>query len=242
MIHICIRRTLDWKDEAFVNARLMPALRPKVLAWNATFDMPYHVFRQRLKEIAEENFARVEGCARTELDAVPPGDVIVPVDDDDWLAPELGVHLRRSLDDRAGGYLWRRKVIEAPPLWRRARARVGRVIGRRELHTCKTNSYAVVNRPGLRELALGHVRASEHFDAHPTDIRRIPVTLAIQNRSLGSQTALAWDRPSISRAELLAVYRRHRDLYRSVKLDTGLSWARPCVDQMANLMQEIRPR
>jgi hypothetical protein len=30
--------------------------------------------------------------------------------------------------------------------------------------------------------------------------------------------------------------------YRSMRLDAGLSWARPCIDQMADLMQEIRPR
>jgi hypothetical protein len=246
VIHICVRQTLDWRDEALVDARVFPWFRPKLLAWNATFDMPYHVFRQRLKTIAEQNLARVEGCVRTALEAVPRGDLIVPVDDDDWLAPDLGMELRRALDDRAHGYLWRREVIEAPPLWRRAVAYVGRLIGRRELHTCKTNSYAVVNRPGLGELALDHVRASEHFDAHAGDIRRIPATLALQNRNLASQTALHWERPPITQAEMLAVYRRiyprYRRLYDSLKLDASLSWARPCVDQMADLMREIRPR
>lgn len=242
MIHICVRQTLDWRDEALVDARVFPAFRPKLLAWNATFDMPYHVFRQRLKAIAEQNLARVEGCVRTELEAVPPGDVIVPIDDDDWLAPDLGVQLRRALDDRAHGYLWRREVIEAPPLWRRARERAGRLIGLPEVDICKTNNYAVVNRPTFGKLLLNHVRASEHFEAHAADIRRIPATLAIQNRNLASQTALAWGRSSISRAELLAVHQRYLRRYRSLKLDAGLSWARPCVDQMADLTREIRPR
>jgi hypothetical protein len=41
--------------------------------------MPCHVFRQRLKVIAQKSLARVVGCARTDLEAVPPGHVIVPV-------------------------------------------------------------------------------------------------------------------------------------------------------------------
>ena len=242
MIHLCLRHTLDWHDEALVDAQLIPEFRPKLLAWNATFDMPYHVFRQRLKAIAQESLARVEGCVRTELEAVPPGDVIVPVDDDDWFAPDLGVRLRRVLDPKARGYLWRREVIEAPPLWRRARAFAGRLIGRRELHICKTNNYAVVSGPGAPDLARNHTEASEYFDAHPADIRRIPAALAVQNRSLASQTALAWGRPSIGRDELLAVFRRYRRLYRSLRLDPGLSWATPYVAEMADLMQEIQPK
>ena len=242
MIHICVRRTLDWNDEALVDAQVIPEFRGKLLAWNAAFDMPYHVFRQRLKAIAQENLARVEGCVRTELEAVPPGDVIVPVDDDDWFAPDLGLRLRRALDPKARGYLWRREVIEAPPLWRRARALLARLTGRRELHVCKTNNYAVVNGPVALDLARHHAEASAFFDAHPGDIRAVPATLAVQNRNLASQTALAWGRPSIGRDELLAVFRRYRRFYRSVRLGVGLSWATPYVAQMADLMQEIRPR
>ena len=54
-IHICVRRTLDWKDEARVAERLRPKFRAKFEMWNATFDMPYAAFRQRLKEIAQLN-------------------------------------------------------------------------------------------------------------------------------------------------------------------------------------------
>ncbi len=170
--------------------------------------MPYHVFRQRLKTIAELSLARVEGAARSELEAVPPGHVIVPVDDDDWFAPDLGVQLLRVRDPNARGYLWRREVIEARPLWRRGLSYVARRVGRPERNICRTNNYAVVNELGAADLALNHVTASEYFETHPAEIRRIPVALAVQNRSLASQTALAWGRPSISRGELLAVFQR----------------------------------
>jgi hypothetical protein len=114
VIHICVRQTLDWTDEALVDAQVIPKFRPKLLAWNATFDMPYHVFRQRLKAIAQSSLARVGGCVQTDLEAVPPGDVIVPVDDDDWFAPDLGAALGRVLDPAARGYRWRQAVIVAP--------------------------------------------------------------------------------------------------------------------------------
>jgi hypothetical protein len=91
-------------------------------------------------------------------------------------------------------------------------------------------------------LARGHTDASAYFDAHPGDIREIPATLAVQNRNLASQTALAWGRPSIGQGELLAVFRRYRRLYPTVRLDPGLAWAAPYVAQMADLMQEIRPK
>lgn len=242
MIHICVRRTLDWQDEALVDAKVLPEFRLKLVAWNAIFDMPYHVFRQRLKTIAQLNLARVEGVTRSELGSIPPGHVIVPVDDDDWLAPDLGVQLERALDPNAHGYLWQREVIEARPLLRRGLSYVARRLGRPEMHTCKTNNYAVVNEPGVADLVLNHSKASAYFDAHPSDVRRIRGTLAVQNRNLASQTALAWGRPSISRDELLAVFRRYRNLYSARRLAAIPSWARPYVDLMAELMQEIRPR
>jgi hypothetical protein len=50
------------------------------------------------------------------------------------------------------------------------------------------------------------------------------------------------DRTSRPTAELLAVFRRYRDLYSSPRLAAALTWARPYIDLMADLMQEIRPR
>jgi len=49
------------------------------------------------------------------------------------------------------------------------------------------------------------------------------------------------DRTSRPTAELLAVFRRYRELYSSPRLGAALSWARPYVDLMADLMHEIRP-
>ena len=239
MIHICIRPTLDWKNQKAVDARLLPAFRLKFDMWNATFEMPYQVFRQRVQQIAQLNHSRVEGATCSAIEDVPSGHVIVPVDDDDWFSPDLANRLRQEHDPRVRRYLWRREVIESPRPIRSSLSRMARLLGRADQFTCKTNNYAVVNEPGLAHLALNHVRASEYFDAHPSDIKRIPATLAIQNRNLASQTALAWNRPSITQEELLNVWYRYRHLYSSRTLGARLSWAKPYVDLMAELMHEI---
>lgn len=241
-IHVCIRATLDWQDRAAVEAGLIPAFRPKYDAWNATFDMPYHRFRHRVCEIAQLALSRVEGVLSSTPDAVPPGDVLVPVDDDDWLAPDLASHVGRANAPGTRGYLWSRAVIEPPERVRVLLRTVARGLGRRDRIICKTNNYAVVSEPGLWPLARRHVAASRYFLAHPAAIRRIPATLAIQNRTLASRTALAWTRPSITPAELFAGFRRYRRLYASWRLRPELQWAEPYVRAMAALMEELRPR
>jgi hypothetical protein len=236
-IFICIRRTLDWQDEAVVTKHLRPGFRPKLAAWNATFDPPYHLFRHRLKQIAQENLSRVARAVLAPIEAIPRGAVVIPVDDDDWLSPELAERLAERYDPAAGGYLWIREVVEPP---RRLRTRLWNWAWSWKASTCATNNYAVVNEPELTELLFRHVKAGRYFDANRSRILRIPQTLAIQNRNLSSQTAMAWRRPSIAREELVESLRRYRTLYAAYPLPAELGWARPCLAQMAELMGQVR--
>jgi hypothetical protein len=238
-ICICVRATLDWQDEAAVEAQLVDAFRPKVRAWNATLTPPYHLVRHRLKTLAQANLARVEGAARVPPDAIPPDALVIPVDDDDWLAPDLATRLRERLDPDARGYLWTREVLEIRVPLRR---RFWYWLWSWKASTCATNNYAFPYRPELEPVVRSHLKASAHFDAHRARIVRLPRTLSIQNRNLSSQTALGWRRPSVSREELVAKFRRYRALYRHVALPAELAWARPYVDAMAELMDEIRVR
>jgi hypothetical protein len=236
-IYICIRRTLDWHDEAVVAANLRREFRPKVEVWNATLDPPYHRFRHRLKELAQENLARVAHAIQAPLATIPRGAVVIPVDDDDWLAPELADRLAGAYAPGAHGYLWTRQVLEPPiPLG----TRVWHWLWSWKASTCATNNYAVVNEPEVADLVYGHVRAGRYFDAHASQIRRIPGILAIQNRNVSSQTAMAWRRPSITREELLENLERYRGLYASWPVREELSWARPWLARMAELTAEIR--
>jgi hypothetical protein len=240
-IHVCVRATLDWWDRECVETHILPQFRPKLEAWNATFDMPYHVFRARLRQIALLNVSLVEGATCSAISEVGSGDVIVPIDDDDWLAPDLVGRLRSEYEPTVRCYLWTREVIEPISSLRYRLERLARRLGRRDPLLCRTNNYAVVSEPELIQAALSHGHASRYFAARPpSEIRRMTGTLAIQNRTLASQTTLAWRRPSIGREELANLLHRYKRLYASWKLAPELSWARPYVDMMAELMQDIR--
>lgn len=244
-LFLCVRKTLDWSDEAAVEAGLDPGFRPKLLAWNAAFTIPYHRFRQRLKEIAEASLRAVEGAVVARFDEVPDGAIVAPIDDDDWFAPDLA---RRLAAERAGGarlFLWTSHLLEArternPLRWLLGGRAAPRPDGSR--HLCGSNNYAFVKGAAPGELLPSHVRASGHFAARAGETRRIDYAGSVQNRNLSSQTVLGWRRPTIGPARLLRRYRRYRRLYRRVELPPALLWARPHVDAMAALMDALRLR
>ena len=200
-ICICVRATLDWHDEAAVEAHLIDAFRPKVRTWNATFTLPYHLVRHRLKTLAQASLARVDGAICVTRDAIPPDALVIPVDDDDWLAPDLATRLEERRDPAARGYLWTRKVLEIRvPL----RMRFWYWLWSWKHPTCNSNDYAFPYEPELVPVLRSHKKAGAHFDVHHDRIVRLPYTLAIQNRNLSSQTAMGWRRPSVSRDELVS--------------------------------------
>ena len=97
-----------------------------------------------------------------------------------------------------------------------------------------------MNGPERARFLSGHREASAHFDAHPSGVKRIPATLAVQNRTLASMTTLAWGRPSIGRDELARLLDRYRHLYVAWEPGAEVAWAKPYLDSMAELMTEIR--
>jgi len=238
-VYVCVRKTLDWDDEDVVRARLLPRMRAKVAVWDATLDPPYHRFRARLKRIAQVSLRAVAHAVPAPLGDAPAGAVVIPVDDDDWLAPDLADRVAERYDPRAMGYLWRRAVIEAP---RPVRLRVWYWLWSWKASSCNTNDYAVPYDPGVVEVIRTSTVAGAYFDAHAERITRIRLTLAIQNRNVSSQTAMGWRRPTITPEELVASVHRHRTLYASRVLPDELVWARPYVAAMDELMREIRVR
>jgi hypothetical protein len=240
-VHICVRATLDWHNEALVRERIYPRFRQKFDVWNDTLTMPYHEFRARLKAIAAGSLARVADASVSPLDSVPPGHIVVPVDDDDWFAPDLVSWLRAAPAD-GEIWLWTRLALHPEGRSARLRQQLARMLGRRERHVCKTNNYAVLNAPARLQLAGNHVQASGYVAAHPAVVRRIGRTLAIQNRSLASQTTLAWGSPAISPAALVALLARYRRFYDEWVPPPTLEWASPYVRLMAQLMADIGAR
>jgi hypothetical protein len=245
-VFVCVRPSIDWTDEAAVDAQLIPEFRPKRATWDALFTVPYHAFRARLTEIARENLARIRGATVAPAAAAPEGALVVPVDDDDWFAPDLAERLAAAYDPQRRGYHWRQRVLQARlpgnALSRLLRGRRDPLRDDHERFVCGSNNYAVVYEGAWKGLLASHAQASRYFTAHPDRVRAIDTTASIQNRNLSSQTVMGWRKPAISRGRLLRRWRRHRRFYREVELPPDLLWARPHVDAMARLMDALQPR
>jgi len=242
LLHICVRRTLPWHDEAAVAAALVPELRPRVEVWNATFNLRYAAFRLRLTQIARDNLARIENAKLTRLEEAPPGSLVVPVDDDDWFSPEIGSRLLAERDSSLQGYHWNPYILEAPRHRRRWPWARGRLAADTSRYTCGSNNHAIRNLPELTAEILSHVTASRHFDANPRRVKRIDASLSLQNRNLGSRSTLHWIAPELTRGGLIQTFRRYRTLYDRLRLPREFVWAKPSVLAMAELMRELRLR
>jgi hypothetical protein len=243
-VYVVIRRTTDWADEAAVRAQLPPAFVPLVELWNDTFDLPYHRFRQRLKEIAIANHARVEGAICAALADVPRGALIAPVDDDDWFAPTMAQHVVAACaEEPYRGYRWRSRFLEVPPdfgQWRGAWRR--RLWPNAPLRwVCTTNNYVIANIGEVAPLVASHVKASAWFTEHAARVRVLDLPLSLQNRNLASQTTLRPLRGTMTRAKLIRRQRQYRRLYaRAARREP--EWARAAIVALAELTTSLRVR
>lgn len=241
-----MRATVDWEDEEAVLAQVPARFRPRMELWNSTIDMPFHLFRHRVKAIAALNLSRVENVVHTDWEEIPDGARVVPVDDDDWFAPNLAEVLEREWGS-ARGVSWAPSWIGVPADFghRRYLIRRGLLPFTPPHLTCDTNNYALVKGPGSRPLAESHEVATEWFDGPGREsVKRLGQRISLHNRNLGSQTSM---RPTKRRGELtperlLRRLRRHQSLYRRRRWHRDPAWARPYVAMMAELMDELEIR
>ena len=240
MICVVVRQTTDWENEAVVQAQLPDGFRPAVALWNATFEMPYHVFRCELTRIARLSLSRVEGIVCVPRDHVPPGALVVPTDDDDWFAPVLGTALQAAADDRHLGYYWRSAFLEVPISLAHELGLVRRAVfpWTPPKWLCTTNNYAVAMRRDAAPLIDSHVKASRWFVGNRALVKRLDEHLSVMNRSLASQTSF---RSVHSQAALIRKYGRYVTLYRR-PLRPELQWSAPYVAMMRDLMDDLRVR
>ena len=245
MIYIWLRTDVDWDDEAAFLAQCTADFRPRLARWNETFAMPFHVFRGRVAAIATASRAAVEGATCAPWEEIPDGAVMLPVDDDDWFAPDLAEILDREWSDALG--------VHWNPFWLGVPSDLGHYIyaTRRRLlpftplkWTCDTNNYGLLKTPQARPLAVDHLAAADWFDGLDRDrVRRIAGRPSINSRTLGSQTSLrpAFRRGELDRPRLLRRLTRYKRLYRR-RLPGRPTWAGRYVDRMADLMDELEPR
>jgi hypothetical protein len=241
--HIWIRATVDWEDEAAFLAQAPADIASKVGLWNETLSIPFHLFRHRVRQIAERNHARVEGAVVSGWDDIPDGALVLPVDDDDWFAPDAPAALRQAVDPDVAAYHWPGAWVEVPmgPGHRFYLARRRLLPWTPEKWIFSTNNYAVLKREGAHRLAAGHVAASRWaWGEGAGSLRRIDRRLSVINRTLGSRTALRPQKP-LTRELLVRKFRAYRRVYdRPVPPD--LAWSAPYRKEMSALMAELELR
>lgn len=242
-LHICVRRTVDWGDEVAFLAQLDPAFAPKVKAWNATFQLPYQVFRQELRAIAQANLEHVRGAVLCRWEEVPDGGLVAPVDDDDWFAPELVEVIQAAAGPDIVGLHWQQGVLEVPiNAGHHLRLLLRRLIpSLKPRWLCATNNYIIRKGDVDPRCFASHVAASRWFPQQPpARIRVLPQRLSLHNRSLASITSLNFGSPTISPRQLRRRARAYNRLYRRWRTyPADLAWSQPALHGMEALMSRL---
>ena len=141
-----------------------------VRVWDATFKRPFFDVRAVLKDIAQENLAHVARARRSTLErsAHAREALIVPIDDDDWLRPDLFDALQPHMQDDADGYVYGNALCDSGVT---LRALDG---------GCYTNNYAVTGK-FLASAPDRLNRVYQHWDANGAflqpSFRRVDVAL-----------------------------------------------------------------
>jgi hypothetical protein len=246
VIYICIRQTTDWTNEAGFWSQLPPEFRPTIELWNECFNIPYHLFRHRLRQISQINLSAVRNATRADWEDVPEGAVVLPVDDDDWFSEDAAI----ALESIAGGpfpaYRWPSAFVEVPiDLGHRLYLMKTRIFRTAPKWYCTTNNYAVIKSPESKPLFVLHVNAHKWFLRHPEKVVRLDRHLSVMNRTLASRTSLGLIRPEtargIGRSRLLRKYHQYRELYRRPPAPE-IDWCRPYLSMVGDLMDELSPR
>ena len=243
IVYLFVRKTVDWQNEVAFYSQLSPAFAPKVDAWNRTFRMPYHLFRHAIRMVAIRNHESVSGLTQSSWEAIPAGAIVVPSDDDDWLAPDLSGWISRHIIDEDHGIYWTQSALEVPiNAWHRARLYARGVFPwMRPKWLCATNNYGVRKTSDTTD-AISHVKASRRFGAGDFRVSFIPRRLSIHNRTLASITSMGFGRPTISATALRKKADEYRRLYDHPGLAKGLEWAKSEVTAMKDVMANLKLR
>jgi hypothetical protein len=243
VVHIWVRATLDYDDERAFESQLRDRFREQVARWDSLFEMPFRVFRSRVRAIARANLARVEDAVVCEWDAIPAGAIVLPCDDDDWFRPDAARVIEHALAGGAPGVRWTSSFLEVPTDWRHALGiHRARLLGPRPEFLCTTNNYALRTPPASQLELENHLAASRWVrERADGGVPVLDERLSLMNRTLGSQTSLGHLGAARSRRAVLRKLPRYRRLYERT-LPRELGWAQPHVDQMRELMRELERR
>jgi hypothetical protein len=157
--------------------------------WDAALDVDYRHFRHIIKETSLTNFRQVHGSIFLEhadfrAIALEPDDLVMFVDDDDWLAPDLFVRLRGALDVYDGAKWGSIRI--GPVFSHLPQSETRGVFYARPIdHVLYTNNYAVTGRALVRlgvEQLFEHRDAQTQFDVGAYRPKTVPQYLSAANK------------------------------------------------------------
>jgi hypothetical protein len=157
--------------------------------WDAALDVDYRHFRHIMKDTALANFRRVNDAiflahADFRTIATEPDDLVVFVDDDDWLAPDLFIRLR-EVSDVHDGAKWG-SIRVGPVFSHSTGGQTHDVFYVRPVdQVLYTNNYAVTGRALVRlgiEQLFEHRDAQRQFDVGAYRPETIPCYLSAANK------------------------------------------------------------
>jgi len=232
------RETYREHARAFCEAMNFPSesIGELVELWDKIFPTSFFATRQRMKEIAQSNWLRVEDAAVLELKdwtaaSFPATTWIAFVDDDDWFRPDLA----RSLPEAPNydGVVWQHSIFG----WLDNEA----VAVREETGFCYTNNYAV-SAQFLKEHGVESVL--QHWDANKTfptlRIARVAEVLSMTNKHAAS--AMSLDRVGKNgslQEQLLKAVADYSAKIAVAQCLAETTWAKPMIAQVQKYFGEL---
>lgn len=238
--YVILRASPDWlsyddrQSRDFCARFALPenTINDFISIWDAACDVDYRHFRQVIKKTALANFRQVHGSTFLEHAdfrtlALQPDDLVVFVDDDDWLAPDLFIRLRDAPGGEDGAK-W--GSIRIGPVFSLAPATQthGVFYARPIDHVLYTNNYAVTGRSlirvGLAQL-FEHGDAQRQFDAGAYRPQTVPQYLSAANKHpCSTMAALFFLTFEPFRRDPRAEVSRFADALTEASLDSNMHW------------------
>jgi hypothetical protein len=195
--YIVLRDSPDWlsysdqQSRDFCSRFALPqnTIIDFISMWDAALAVDYRHFRHVMKDTALANFRQVRGAIFLEhadfrAIAAQPDDLVVFVDDDDWLAPDLFIRLREAADNGDGANWGSIRI--GPVFSHSAPTQTHGIFYARPIdRILYTNNYAVTGRALMRlgvEQLFEHRDAQKQFDAGTYRPKTVPHHLSAANK------------------------------------------------------------
>jgi len=221
-ILICMRKTIDWtalncdnflsQEDCYLSDSIT-TIAPIVKKWNEFYGLSYFDYRAKVKEIAQQSLFATGLPIVSMYDAADcENTLLVPVDDDDWVAPDLKdiVCVKEALIWKFSVYRPHRIVVKENAGW-------------------KANNVAILNsglKRFLKDNTIDNFGSSTRSRSFFTEYSKIDKCLSVKNHHWGSITymknnSFPFSSPGKS------------------KMPDEFSWAEPLIDQMVELNESL---